>query len=338
MQSLSVKYRPNDWGQVCGQKSVIKILSQQIEQDAIQNAYLFSGSSGCGKTTLARIFANKINSGKGKPIEIDGASNNGVDNVKTIIKSAAERSLDGKYKIYIIDECHMITTQGWNAFLKCIEEPPTYTIFIFCTTDPQKIPNTIMNRVQQFHITKINEKEIEERLKFICKSENFMYEDSAIEYIAKISNGGMRDSIANLEKCSGYSKSITMEVVEKALGNFSYGVFFNLVNAIVDGNAKVILDSINYEYENGNDLKIFVDQFLSFCLDIAKYTIYKSFDNIKIPSSMQDMMNYSIGFDNPLKYYMCLVNNLLDLKFKIKDDSNIKSTIEIVLLRCAGVA
>ena len=145
-ESLAVKYRPQKWEDVCGQTSIIRILIRQLELNQLRNAYLFAGASGCGKTTLARIFANRINNNIGYPEEIDAASNNGVDNVKAIIKSAQERAIDSKYKIFIIDECHMITPQGWNAFLKCIEEPPKYTIFIFCTTEKNKVPDTIKNR------------------------------------------------------------------------------------------------------------------------------------------------------------------------------------------------
>ena len=134
MESLAVRYRPDKFEEVCGQGATITILRRQLELREFKNAYLFVGPSGVGKTTLARIFANGINQGVGQPIEIDAASNNGVDNVKAIVSSAQERSLDSEYKIYIVDEAHMITTAGWNAFLKCIEEPPQYTIFIFCET------------------------------------------------------------------------------------------------------------------------------------------------------------------------------------------------------------
>ena len=148
-ESLAVKYRPRTFADLCGQSSVVKILTRQIETGEFKNAVLFNGASGCGKTTIARIIANMINNGVGEPIEIDAASNSSVDNVRQIIHDAQERSIDSKYKIYIIDECHSLSNQAWQAFLKCIEEPPKYTIFIFCTTDPQKIPETIKNRVQR---------------------------------------------------------------------------------------------------------------------------------------------------------------------------------------------
>ena len=146
MQSLATRYRPKTLEEVCSQASIIKILKKQIQTGQIKNCYLLCGPSGTGKTTIARILAYLINEGKGEPIEIDAASNNSVDNVRNLIDQAHERAIGCKYKIFIIDECHMITPQGWNAFLKCIEEPPAFTIFIFCTTDPQKIPATILNR------------------------------------------------------------------------------------------------------------------------------------------------------------------------------------------------
>ena len=159
-QSLAVKYRPHAFEDVCGQESIIKILNMQASTKRVSNAYLFCGASGCGKTTIARIFASKINEGKGTPIEIDAASHNGVEAVKTLVKGASERSLDSEYKVIILDECHSITNQGWQAFLKGIEEPSEYTIFIFCTTDPQKIPPTIINRVQRFNFQRISNDKI----------------------------------------------------------------------------------------------------------------------------------------------------------------------------------
>ncbi|MBQ6632027.1 MAG: AAA family ATPase, partial [Romboutsia sp.] len=172
MNSLYLKYRPKDFNGVIGQESIIKILKQQLDTDNIFNCMIFSGVSGTGKTTVARIFADEVNKHCGYPIEIDAASNNGVDNVKQIVSSAAERSINSEYKVYIIDEAHMLSTQAWNAFLKTIEEPPKYTIFIFCTTDPHKIPETIQNRCMRFNFTRVVPSLIEQKLDFICRSEN----------------------------------------------------------------------------------------------------------------------------------------------------------------------
>lgn len=332
-ESLAVKYRPKDWSEVCGQSSIMKILTRQLELNQLKNVYLFAGASGCGKTTLARIFANKINNNIGSPNEIDAASNNGVDNVKAIIKSAQERSIDSKYKIFIVDECHMITTQGWNAFLKCIEEPPSYTIFIFCTTDPQKIPATILNRVQRYNITRISTDKVKERLAYICREEGFTNYEEAVDYIAKLCDGGMRDAISTLEKCAGYSTDLSIQNVLNALGNYSYDTFFALINNIIDGKEGEVLKILEEFYRAGNDLKLFVDMFLSFCLDVSKYVIFNSTDMLKIPSSMEGRLKNSTNFENALQYYMFIVNQLLDLKNMIKNDSNIKSTIEVIFIK-----
>lgn len=333
MISLAVKYRPKTFEDVVCQTSIVKILKRQIELKEFKNAYLFAGSSGCGKTTVGRIFASLINEGKGTPIEIDGASNNGVDNVKSIIKSAAERAIDSKYKVYLIDECHALSNQAWQAFLKCIEEPPTYTIFIFCTTDAQKIPATILNRVQRYNFTRIPSSSIANRLRYICEQEGFTNYDSACEYISRICNGGMRDGISLLDKCSSYSTDITLENVLLCLGHFSYKLLFNLLNFMIDGNEQAVVQTLNDVYNDGADLKLFVEEFFSFCLDVSKYLIFNSFDIIKIPKEMESDLQTAINFDTAKSYYNYLIDKLLEIKMAIKNDTNIKDTIDVYMLR-----
>lgn len=338
MESLGVKYRPKEFNEVCSQASIIKILERQLELKKFKNCYLFCGPSGCGKTTIARIFANKINNNQGNPIEIDGASNNGVDNVKTIIQGARERSIDSEYKVYIIDECHMITTQGWNAFLKCIEEPPMYTIFLFCTTDPQKIPATIQNRVMRFNLTKVKTDEIHSRLKYVCECENFTNYEESIDYISKISNGGMRDALSLLDKSASYSSDLNISNVLSALGNYSYASFFNITNSIIDGNEQNVITIVEEFYNAGNDLKLFVEQYLDFTLDLAKYCLFKNMDVVKIPLSMENDIKYCTAIDNNTQYFNWLVDKILNLKNTIRYDSNIKTTILISMLQiCRGV-
>ena len=334
-ESLAVKYRPKEFDEVCSQKAVIQILEKQLSQKEVKNCYLFCGPSGTGKTTLARIYANKLNGGIGQPIEIDAASNSGVENVRQIIKAAQERSLQGKYKVYIIDECHALSNAAWQAFLKCIEEPPRYTIFMFCTTDPQKIPQTILNRVCRFNITKIPTEELKNRLLYVCKQENFTNYEAACDYISKISNGGARDSLANLEKAAAYSTDLSLNNVLTALGNYSYNTFFELLNAFIDADQGTILRVISNYYEAGNDLKLFVDQFLAFTIDVSKYSIFKSFELIKIPENMKAELDNVINIQDATKYFTYVIDRVLDTKNMIKSDSQIRASIEVMFLRIA---
>lgn len=332
-ESLPVRYRPQTLEEMCGQASVVKIIKRQIETKQFKNAMLMQGASGCGKTTIARIIAKMINDGCGEPIEIDAASNNGVDNVRQIVRSAQERSIDSKYKVYIIDECHVLTGASWQAFLKCIEEPPTYTVFIFCTTDPQKIPETILNRVQRFTFTRISTDQIKERLSYVCRMEGFTNFEESVDYIAKLSEGGMRAALTYLDKCSSHSTDLSISNVLTALGNYSYETFFSLINHMIDGNEAEVLRIISDFYNEGNDLKLFVDQFLNFCIDITKYSLFKSPDVTRIPLSMESFLQGATNFDNSSKYYTYVIDKLLVLKNMLKNDSSPRSTIEILFLQ-----
>ena len=225
VKTLAVKYRPTSWDEVSEQSSTKIILQQQLESGEVKNAYLFCGPAGCGKTTCARIFANDINKGEGNPIELDAASNNGVDDVRNIIQQAKTKSINSEYKIFIIDECHALSNSAWQAMLKIIEEPPAKSIFIFCTTDPQKIPKTILSRVQRYDFQRISQKGIVDRLWCILDKEhyndisreNLDYSDNALEYIAKLADGGMRDAITFLDKCLAYHPKLTLKHVTEAL-------------------------------------------------------------------------------------------------------------------------
>ena len=332
-QSLAVKYRPRTFEDVCGQSITVKILKKAIEQKNFKHAYLFAGDSGCGKTTLARCFANAINQGIGNPIEIDAASNNGVDNVRTIVELANQRSLDSEYKIYIIDECHAITSDGWKAFLKGIEEPPEYTIFIFCTTDPIKVPTTILNRVQRYNITKISTEEIRERLVKICISENFTNYEQACDLISKTSNGCMRDAIMRLDQCSNFSTDLSIENVKQVLTDVSFEAMFNLTLFLQDKKEAEMLQVIDKLYSTGNDLKNFIDTYLAFSLDLTKYILFKNMDITSIPAYFEPYVKQIVHIDDCLNWFKALNDLLLNLKLEIKYDTSYKSTIEAYLLR-----
>lgn len=213
------KYRPHSWAEVVGQETIVSILSRQVATKTFKNTYLFCGSHGCGKTSVARILANEINDGQGSPIEIDGASNNGVDNIRSLIQDAQQSAIDCDFKVYIIDEAHQLTRQAWDASLKLIEEPPTGAVFVFCTTNPEKIPNTIMSRVQRFDFRKVPQDKICDRLEYICNEElSVEYDKQALARIARLSDGHMRDAIQYLDKCADCGCNITVDLVESLFG------------------------------------------------------------------------------------------------------------------------
>lgn len=331
MESLAVKYRPQTFLDVCEQKSVIMILQKQIELKQYTNCYLFCGSSGIGKTSIARIFARGINQGKGTPIEIDAASNNGVDNIRSIIEDAQQRAIDSEYKIFILDEVHSLTTQAWQAFLKCLEEPPKYTIFIMCTTNPEKIPATILNRVMRFNLNRLSAKTIYDRLCYISQQEGFTNYEESCEYIAKLSNGGARDAIAYLEKASSYSKSLDISTTIEALGSISYTTTFGIINAIIDGDSKTLFETLANIYFQGQNLVLLIDQLVDLTLNIEKYCLFKDISCTNIPHSLLSDLEYTSNIDKNVDYFAKLSEELLKLKSNIKYDTNIYSTIEITL-------
>ena len=290
-KALAIKYRPKVWADVTEQNSTKIILQQQIESGEVKNAYLFCGPAGCGKTTCARIFANEVNHLEGNPIELDAASNNGVDDVREIIQQAKTKSLDSEYKIFIIDECHALSNSAWQAMLKIIEEPPAKSIFIFCTTDPQKIPKTILSRVQRYDFQRISQDGVVKRLWYILEQEDkgdkfnsdIVWVKDAIEYIAKIADGGMRDAITLMDKCLAYSKDLTLENVVKALGTTDYDTMFKLTDYLIDNKVKLALALIEDIYNNGKELKTFVRQYIQFLLDLSKWGIGCDWKYLTLP-------------------------------------------------------
>lgn len=333
--SFATKYRPREFEDVCSQKSLVQILKNQILQKKYSNAYLFCGPSGCGKTTVARIFASWINGGA-SPIEMDSASNNGVDNIRLIVEDAMARSLSSEYKIFILDECHAITSQGWQAFLKCLEEPPKYTIFIFCTTEPQKIPSTILNRVQRFNFNKIPLTDIKNRLDFICWNEGLINYNEATDYISKISEGGMRDAISLLEKCASYSNDLTNYL--EVLGAYSYDTLFEITNYIIDGRVDLLLQSIEGVDNSGTNIKMFIDNYLNFLLDLTKFCIFNNMEVTKLPSHLEEKLRYTVGIENNQQYFTKLCEEILVLKQQLRYDNSPKLTTQIKLSSlCRGV-
>jgi DNA polymerase-3 subunit gamma/tau len=343
-KSLATKYRPTEFSEVVEQGVTVRILQRVLEKGAPKNAYLFAGASGSGKTTLARIFANKLNNGCGTPIEIDAASNGGVENVRAIIADAEQRSLDSIYKVYIIDECHSVTSDGWQAFLKCLEEPPMYTIFMFCTTEPHEIPATVLNRLQRYNIAKISNDGIRARLEYICQQEGFTNYIETCDLISKICQGCMRDAITMLDQCSDFSEDLCLENSKQILGNVSAEVMMKLTNFLLDGNEEKMFAVIETLFQEGVDLKQFMSNYLGFVLDLCKYIIFQTIGVTNIPEYLetsqdpQTNIKYTTGFENNLVWFNKLADKVLDITTAIKYDTSSKTTVEAYLLRiCRGI-
>ena len=331
--TLAIKYRPSKFEDVTEQRYVKEILTNQIITKSIKNAYLFCGGAGTGKTTTARIFAKEINGGQGTPVEVDAASNNGVEQIRTIIDDAKFKALDSEYKVYILDEVHMLSIGAWNAMLKLLEEPPKTTVFILCTTDPQKIPATILSRVQRYDFQRISFDGIVDRLAYIITQERseenpIEFEKEAIQYIAKIADGGMRDAISLLDKCLSFSRNLTLENVINALGVSDYDNLLDMTVALLKNHNEAKLDIIENIYRQGKDLKQFIKQLLHCVIDINKYLIYNSYDYIQIPNTF-DLTIYKQCDSTIL---LELVDMLIKLNAQIKYETNPKVLIESYLL------
>ena len=333
-QALAVKYRPTRFEDVVEQGSTITILQEQLKNNSVKHSYLFCGGAGTGKTTCARIFADRINKGEGHPVEMDAASNNGVDDVRNIIDQAQTQALDSEYKVFIIDECHSLSNTAWQAMLKLIEEPPEKSIFIFCTTDPQKIPDTIISRVQRYDFQRISQKGIVDRLYEVISCENgwnskktkdnFSKYEAALDYISKQAQGGMRDALTMLDKCLSYSEELTVKNVVTALGVADYDEMFSLRDKIKSGDIKGVVETIENLYMSGIDLKQFMRQFQDFILDILKYQHTGNYEFIKIPTYF-DIKNISETEYNLLK-------KLVEINASIRWETDPKYRVEAELL------
>jgi DNA polymerase-3 subunit gamma/tau len=355
--SLATKYRPQDFYDLVGQEHVVKILQNQLKTENTKQVYLFCGPAGDGKTTTARILAAELNKGKGGIIEIDAASNNGVDNIRDLIENCKFKPIDTKFKIYIIDECHMLSTGAWNSALKIFEEPPIHAIFILCTTDPQKIPATVLSRVQRFDFRRLRTEEIANRLKNIiewenedivethCGSQDAVHdiewakqegipviecEEETLTYIAKLANGGMRDAISLLDTCVGYSNALAIDDVTKILGTANYYDYFLLFRYIREQDGAAIIKLIDNLYQTGKNLSTFIKGFVDFLVDLRKYQLVGDFDYITIPELYKENLDEIAKINEqdimvPLQALTTLIN-------RIKYEKNIKPLIEGELL------
>jgi len=293
-QSLYRKWRPQTFEDIIGQKHITQTLMNAISLNRISHAYIFSGPRGVGKTTTARILAKSLNCKKGSTphpcnkcerciritdgysmdvIEIDGASNNGVDSIRELRSKVNFAPAEGKYKIYIIDEVHMLSQGAFNALLKTLEEPPSHVIFIFATTDPHKIPSTILSRCQWFNFRRISLADIITKLKMIAKDEGLNINDKTLNMIARSSTGSMRDAESALDQIIAYcGKDITSQSVSEVLGIIEEEVFFEFIEAIIQNNTLKGIEIINRTSDLGGDPSQFIKNLMEYVhnLSLAK--------------------------------------------------------------------
>ena len=334
-QTLYRKYRPKNFDSVVGQDVVVQTLKNSIKNNKINHAYIFFGPRGVGKTSIAKIFARTVNCDKQDGnicdecdkcissksnecldiIEIDAASNNGVDEIRELRDKVNLVPSELKYKVYIIDEVHMLTIQAFNALLKTLEEPPAHVIFILATTDPQKVPETIISRCQCFSFDRISSKDIVLNLENICKKENIEVDKETLESIAEMSNGGMRDSIGMLDKLFAYcGNKITYEDFIKVNKIVSTKEVDNFIELVYENNINAVIGKI----DEWNSTGVNVTQLLEMMLISLKNIIISS---ITGKSKYED--------NNKLIKLSNLINENL---FDIKKSSNPKIYIEIMLL------
>ena len=314
-QALYRKYRPKTFEDVVGQNYVIETLKNEIINDKVNHAYMFFGPRGIGKTTIAKIFARAVNCEKtttGSPceecercisskekecvdiIEIDAASNNGVDEIREIRNKVSLVPAELKYKVYIIDEVHMLTQGAFNALLKTLEEPPKHVIFILATTDPQKVSDTIISRCQCFSFKRISEVENYNRLKEICGKENIKVSDDVLKEVSLYSDGGLRDSLGMLDKLSSYkSTDITIEDFYEMNDMIDIKSINELYTDIINGNIQGVIGKLEYYNTCGKNIIEITNQLLHYLKNkiIDYYVDNKQLDNVELTEKLLQFIN-----------------------------------------------
>lgn len=342
--ALYRKYRPQTFEEVVGQQYVTKILKNTIDRNMTSHAYLFSGPRGTGKTTIAKLIAKLLNcespindipcekcpsciafNEKNHPdiIEMDAASNNGVDEIREIRDKVTLMPSISKYKVYIIDEVHMLSIGAFNALLKTLEEPPQHVIFILATTELYKVPATIISRCQCFNFEKISEEDIVKKLKYIVEKENIKVEEEVLKLIAKYSDGGLRDAINLLDKLACCSTNITIDDFYEIKGIVKEEELFDIVSALVNGNTKEALEKLDYLGKKGKNLILFATELIEYLKNMLISNNTYGLDKDKI-FEMIDILNDTV---NNMKN-SCYQKVLLEVAFlKVE---NLLKNIEIV--------
>lgn len=350
-KALYRTYRPNSFDEVYGQKHIVQTLKHAVEQNKIAHAYLFCGPRGTGKTSIAKIFAKIINCtdehtkacGKCENciavqegnhpdiIEIDAASNNGVEEVRTLIEKVKYAPLKGKYKVYIIDEVHMMSTGAFNALLKTIEEPPEHVIFILATTEPHKVLPTIISRCQRFDFTKIPRNDIENRLRDVLQGEQLTCEDEVIRIIAQLADGGLRDALSILDQCIAYAQNdIKVHHINEIYGITTITEKLEIIDAIIDKEAVNLLNIVDTLIEKGIDIKRLTVDLIEILKESIIFEYTKDIGLLRILNGEE--VNHMIERLSRKKRFD-MIHLLMETYDKYRGAANVGSYFEVCLLQ-----
>jgi len=336
-QILSLKWRPLSFDQIIGQTHITQTLLNAISMDRLAQAFLFSGPRGVGKTTTARVLASTINEITDYSrcldiIELDGASNRGIDEIREIRESVKFPPASVKYKVYIIDEAHMLTDQAFNALLKTLEEPPPNIIFILATTDPQKMPQTILSRTQRYDFARISVNTINERLQFILNEEKIEFDKNALELISQKADGSMRDALSILDQVIAFSNnSVNVKSIREAIGIVNDDDLYNLFSDIINNDINNSLSTFNEIINSGISPTVFLENFSSFLNSCMLIKINKNNSNVFLSDDLKD----KIEKENSINYVDCLkmLNMALNLSARIKLINNPKISLEVLIAK-----
>ncbi len=352
--ALYRKWRPDEFQEVKGQEHIVTTLKNQIKHNRVGHAYLFCGTRGTGKTTIARLIAKAVNCENpvdGSPcnecesckaiaagasmnvIEIDAASNNGVDSVRQINDAVRYSPSAGKYLVYIIDEVHMLTNAAYNALLKTLEEPPEYVKFILATTDVQTIPVTVLSRCQRYDFKRISLEIIADRLEELLKREGIPATREAINYVAKAADGSMRDALSILDQCIAFNlgEEVTYDKVLEIVGSVDLDIYLNLFNCVKARDTKGALKVVNDAVWAGKDLSLFVNEFTAFMRDLLmlKFNSQATVDVTKenLPRLIE------AGADVEDEKLISFINIMQDTAGKIKYASTKRIVLEVAIIK-----
>lgn len=331
MRNLAAIYRPTRLDDVVGQEGPKKVLRAHLATKP-KAAYAFSGGAGTGKTTCARIFAHELN-GTANIYEINAADNTGVEGVRKIISDARHKPIGTKYKIFILDECHMLTIQAWNALLKLVEEPPESVVLLFCTTDPRKIPKTITSRVIRLDFSRIDVDGVTDRLLWILEQEKITgVPREPLRYIAQLSNGGMRDAITMMDKVLGYGVDITFDVINTALGLVGFDVSIEILDCFYNHNFNGLISVIDKINRDGVDFKSWVQDLRRFVLQVVELQLGVKKADVALPGEICDTV-LKFPQDGRLFQALMSLDNLVQMILMEPDPYTL---VKINFLRIAG--